>query len=856
MNPYQKVPNIVSAQIPAIPGALPDSLSVTLPPDLSGSSLASLQQAVFDENGEFLGDSLDSTQDTKENNTPFLSNLAEKIDEKELDKIGDQLVTAVLSDLASRKEHWDKFVKGVTALGINFDEEAQQSDVFGSINHPLLIEAATQFQARAMSELFPASGPVKTEIFGEKDNDTIEQAGRVQDYMNYQLMIEDKGYFAERDQMLFMLPFTGSEFDKQYFDKTTGKVVSRWVRCQDFAIHHDATSLYDCPRYTHILHKEENDIKRLQQSGHYRQIDLKEHAVEDENVLTEKIERIDGIEIQGEDSLECSDRDLFEIHVDYNLVGYEDEDGINLPYIITVDKTTKKVLSVYRNWRENDDLRQKRVWFTHKKFLPGFGFYGFGLFHTIGSLGEAATKILQLLLDAGAFSALQGGFKTKEAKISSNVELEAGVWKDTELTAEELGKSFYTPPFREPSSTLFNLLGAIVELGRRFAATTEVMVGDAATTGPVGTTVALVEQGSKVFSGIHKRLHNALGLELQNIAELNFEQLTEEEYPYTVHGQQRTVFKQDFDGRVDIIPVSDPNIFSSAQRIAMAQAVFQIATQMPDIADRREAAFALLTAMRVPNIEMIFPEPKQAERADPVTELALLAVGRPVKAFLDQNHQAHIMVHMGALQMQQLPPQIAPLVQAHIAEHMGMQFMLQMQNSMQMPLPPVNWDAKKQEAMTQAIPPQMENMIAMKAAQTMQMMVQQMMQQQAAAQQAQQGPQQGAQAPVDPTAAAQIQAQAKDRAEAVHAQTKQADIAAKSQIANNKLMQTQNEFMQEMALKGAEFQHQREMDVAKLRAEMQANNEQSAAAVKQLLDEFRHELLLRDAQEANKDKKD
>jgi hypothetical protein len=850
MNPYRKTPSIVSAQLPAGVPVLEESIAVTVPQEIDGDALESLANAVFDETGLFIGDNdelLEAEGEEKEE-LDFDDNLAEELDPAELTDLGSELVKAVEDDDESRSAYYTEYVKGITALGINFDKEAQQSDVFGSINHPLLIEAATQFQARAMSELYPATGPVKAQILGKSDNLLVEQAGRVQDYMNYQLMTLDKTYFAERDQMLFVLPFSGSEFDKQYYDKSTKKVVSRWVRCENMIVNYGATNFESCPRYAERIKTELNDIKRLQARGHYRNVALSETDEDQLTEVGEKIAKIDGVEIEGQDNGNTV-RTLYEIHVDLNLAGFEDEDGINLPYIVTVDKDSKQVLSIYRNWAEGDELKIKRVWFTHKKFLPGFGFYGFGLFHTIGSLGEVATKIIQLLLDAGAFSALQGGYKSKDAKLPESTEIIPGKWQDTELTADELAKAFYTPPFREPSSTLFNLLGAIVELGRRFAATTEVMVGDAATTGPVGTTVALVEQGSKVFSGIHKRLHNAIGIELQHIADLNFEQLPEEEYPYSVSGEDKAVFKSDFDGRVDIVPVSDPNIFSSAQRIAMSQAVFQIATQMPDIADRRKAAVALLTAMRVPNSDEIFPEPQEAVRADPVTEGAAVAVGKPIKAFLEQNHQAHIMVHMGMMQMQMLPPQVMPILQAHIAEHMAMQMFMQMQQTMQMPLPPVNWGADKNEQFSMEIPPQAENMIAMQSAQAMQQMMAQ--QQQQMAQQQQQG-KQGQQPPADPAIAAQINAASKEKIETIKASVKGQDLQVKAGIAQVKETRAQNEFMQEMALRGAEFQHQREMDIATFRQAIAENTQQSQQAIKSMLDEFRHEMALK--QVAGKEK--
>lgn len=832
VNPYQNLQKLVMAQ--PMQAAMPDaaSIAVEIPAQLNGDVLAAMEQVVFDENGNPILE--EAVVEVKKVN--HYENLAEKIDEDVLDKIGNEIVAAVESDIESRKPYYKKFVDGITALGINFDESAERSEVFGSITHPLLIEAATQFQARAMAELFPPDGPVKTRVLGESTPELVAQAQRVQDFMNYQLVYEDPLYYEESDQLLFMLPFSGSEFRKQYYDKSTNKIISRWVRNEDFIIHYGASSLEQCPRYAHRLRLEVNEIKRLQKVGHFRQIPLTDEATNEDNDVAEKIKKIDGIIVQTEN--DAGPRVLYEVHIDYDLPGYEED--ISLPYIITVDSETRKIYSIYRNWSENDETRTKRIWFTHYKFLPGFGFYGFGLLHTIGSLGEVATRILQILLDAGAFSAVPGGFKTKDAKLPADIIIEPGVWKDVEATAEELARAFFTPNFSGPPETLFSLLGAITDLGRRFAATTEVMVGDAATTGPVGTTLALVEQGSKVFSGIHKRLHRALLREFQHIAQLNFEQLDETEYPFNVNGVEKTVFKTDFDGRVDVIPVSDPNIFSHAQRVAMAQAVFQIATQMPDVANRRKAAVSLLQAMRVPNIEEIFPEKAQAERADPVTEIVFASLGRPLRAYLDQNHQAHIMVHMSALQTQQVPPHAVPILQAHIAEHMAMAVYMQMQQ-MGIKLPPLNWQAEPHESMSVPLPVEFENMIAMQAAQMMQMMMQQMPPPQ------QQNAQQGN---ADKIMAAQIAAQTqkeinalnaqmKQQSDLIKAQTKQAETAANMQAQKEQQAIDYNKFITQLALEREKFMHERAMDIAEYRKELMEMQNRLKEEFRAMIDELK-----------------
>ncbi len=665
---------------------------------------------------------------------PFNANLATILSEEELKEIGCDICEKVKADKESRKRWYDTLKNGLDTLGIYCPDDDADTGI-QRVTHPLLIEAATQFQARAMAELLPPGGPVKGSIVGLQTEETTQQAQRVEEYMNYQLTVENRGYYEERDQMLYLLPFTGSEFDKQYDDPTTGRVLSRWVRSDHFIVPYDAKSLETAPRYTHELHMTLNEYRKAVKAGMYTDVLLDEEDPDDTMVeegeeapLTEKLLTLDGQEKPASRMDGDKEMVLYETHIDYDLEGFEED--IALPFVITVDSKTEKVVSIRRNWKELDELKLKRIHFTHKKFLPGFGFYGFGLLHAIGNLGEAATEILRILIDAGAFATLQGGFKSKDAKLKGDIELTPGTWNDTEMTADELARAFYTPPFKEPSQVLFSLLGMITELGQRFAATTETMVGDAATTGPVGTMVAQIEQGSKVFSGIHKRLHYAFGTEFIHIADLNGETLPDA-YPYMPKSGNKMIMRSDFDGRVDVIPVSDPNIFSSAQRIAMAQTALQLAQSMPDIADRRKAAVGLLAAMRFPNPEAIFPEKAKAQRLDPVSENAALLVGRPIKAYIEQHHQAHNASHMA--QLQALPEQYRPLMMAHMMEHEAMnQMMLLTQRGV--PLPPVDWSAEVTEPMFQELPPELETQVAMMAAQALQ----QMMQQQQAAQQAQQ----------------------------------------------------------------------------------------------------------------------
>lgn len=705
----------------------------------------------------------------------FGDNLAELVEEDELETLGKTIIDWVEADLKDRKPWYDRYRKGLEAMGVYDPAETNETLNTAEIVHPLIIEAATQFQARAMAELYPPSGPVKCSPIGDPTQEKLDQATRVAGYMNYQLTVEDRTYYDERDQMLFRLSLSGSEFDKQYYCPVEKRVVSRWVRAENFVVPAGTTSLQKAQHYTEIIDTDHNAYRRAVRAGFYRDVELGDGS-EDKPEGLEDLERTVS-EMQGEEdkpslAVEGNPKHVFyECHCEIDLPTFEDT--VALPYIITVDKDSGKVLGIRRNWKESDPDQRKRVWYTHKKFLPGFGFYGFGFIHAIGGLGEAATKILNILIDGGAFASLPGGFKSRDAKIKGEYEMTPGQWIDTEMSAEELNKAFFPFPTKEPSPVLQAVLGVCVDGGRRFAATTEVQVGDAATTGPVGTTVALIEQGSKVFSGIHKRLHKGSGDEFINIATLNGEHLPDS-YPYASGDGQQYVLRQDFDERVDVLPVSDPNIFSSAQRIAMAQSAFQLTQAVPDLADRREAALEVLRAMRFPDPERMFPQPMQAERADPVTEGALAVLGRPLRAFLDQNHQAHLVTHQ--LQMQGLPPPLQPAMQAHIQEHMAMTLRLRYQQMMGVQLPPMNWGAQKGAPMTMPLPPQVEDQIAVMAAQASQQLMQQMQAQQQA-QQPQQGP---APQGEDPRVAEAAFAAEQDRKDAAF----QADQARKDEAAS------------------------------------------------------------------------
>lgn len=658
------------------------------------------------------------------------SNLAEFMTEGDLSNIAAQVIDWVEADMKGRAVWFDRLAEGLELLGVVPQKEAPGAfKLTKKVTHPLIMEAAVQFQARAVAEFLPPGGPAKALVLGESSEELEEQAERVADYQNYQLMVEDRDYYTETDRLLFVLSYEGSQFKKVYKDPLLNRPVSRWVRGEDFIVPYGATTLASAPRYTHQIPVSRNDMKKLQQQGTYRKIALAtptEGPVKSDR-LQEARDQSQGQENAAKDLLDELPHTAFECHCDWDLKGFEHKDpdgvatGIGLPYVITVDRESCSVLAIRRNWKENDETYQKRMSFVHFPYLPGDGFYSYGLIHAIGGLGYAASGLLRIIMLGAAFASMQGGFKSVDAKISSNIELEFGKWIDTEMTAEELSKAFYTPQFREPSEALFKVLGLLVEGGQRFSSTTESMVGDASNTGPVGTTVALIEQGSKVFSGIHSRLHYAQGEELKLLAELNGEHLPEEGYPYAVHGKSRDIMRSDFDDRVDVLPVSDPNIFSSTQRIAIAQTLVQRSTEAPDLYDRRKVEKRFLTALRVADPDDVLIDKAKMQRCDPVTENAFLIVGKGARAYQDQAHDAHIAVHMDQLHRMEaeqnpLLQRVAPIMLAHVAEHMAYGMRVKMAMAMGVQLPPMNLDAEGDEDVTLALPPQIENALALRAA--------------------------------------------------------------------------------------------------------------------------------------------
>ena len=615
------------------------------------------------------------------------ANLAEDLDESDLNRIAMDVVEWADRDEDARKQWYERERRGMILLGL-LEDATTVAPFKGATTatHPLLAEACTNFQARAIAELWPAGGPVKTLVLGIKTAQLEAQADRVKGFMNYQYT-QVNGGFDEEDRMLMRLPMSGSCFKKHYFDPHTGIVRSDYVEAADFLVPYQATALQTAVRYTHRMPNiPGNDIKKLMHRGYYRRY---EHYLQppgegtDNTRVHEAIDRIEGREPVDYD--ENAGYTLLECACFLDLPGYEDTDangqptGIALPYVVTVDKENQVVLAIRRGWKEGDLERQRRVQVTHYKFLPGFGFYGFGFVHVIGGLSQAATGALRAYLDAAGLANMKGGFRSRDAKLATDVPLGMGEWRETDMTAEDLAKCFFPMEYREPSKGLFEMLGYLDEVGRRYTSTTENLVGDANNNGPVGTTLALIEQGLKVFSAIHKRQHEAHAHEFRIMADLYSEYLPQE-YPYLIEGEEQSVFRADFDSRIDVVPVSDPNTVTNTQRIAQAQGVVELSAQAPDIYDIREVHRRMLLAMQVPKVDELIPPPEELEPMDPVTEGARLLTGQAVRAFPEQDHFAHMAVHQiwwERMVPEDIKADLEAVYVAHQAEHLAEAYKIQ-----------------------------------------------------------------------------------------------------------------------------------------------------------------------------------
>ena len=619
------------------------------------------------------------------------ANLAEFIDDDELKIMATEMITDFQADRESRSDWARAYVKGLDLLGMKVEDRQQPWSGASGVFHPLLTEAVVRFQAQAMGEIFPASGPVRTKIVGKQTPERTDQANRVQNEMNYLLTEEMSEYRDEMEQMLFKLPIAGSAFKKVYYDPLMERPCAMFVPSEDFVASYGASDLKTCPRYTHVMKKTANEVLQLQVNGFYKEGELPE-PTPDYSDIQEKYDELDGEEAVIEDD----DRHtILEMHVDLNLSGdFEDPDGIARPYVVTIDKSSSTILAIRRNWYEGDEKKKKRMHFVHYRYLPGLGFYGTGLIHLMGGLAKSATSILRQLIDAGTLSNLPAGLKARGLRIKGDdTPLMPGEFRDVDVPGGAIRDSITFIPYKEPSSVLYSLLGNIVEEGRRIGSVADMQVGDMNPNAPVGTTLALMERSMKVLSGVQARLHASLKHELRILASIIHDYMPAE-YSYEIEGDfNRT---QDFDKRVDVIPVSDPNAATMSQRVMQYQAAIQLAQQSPQIYDMGKLHRQMLEVLGVQNADEIVKLPEDIKPTDPVTENMAILKQEPIQAFKYQDHEAHIAVHMAAAKdpkIMQIIGQspfasaIQQAMAAHITEHVAFQYRREIEKKLGVDMP-------------------------------------------------------------------------------------------------------------------------------------------------------------------------
>ena len=607
--------------------------------------------------------------------TSHFQNLAEVLDDATLDPLGSKLTSDYMDYRSSRKDWEDTYRNGLDLLGFKYERRTEPFRGASGVTHPVLSEAVTQFQAQAYKELLPADGPVRTQILGLETPAKQDQANRVKDFMNYQIMDQMKEYEPEFDQMLFYLPLSGSTFKKVYYDELLGRAVSKFIPADDLVVPYSATNLDDAEAVVHIIKMSENDLRKQQVGGFYRDITLNPPQMSSDEI-TKKEQELEGIKQNKQDDIYT----LLECHVNLDLEGFEDLDsqgmptGIKLPYVVTVEESSRKVLSIRRNYAENDIKKNKTNYFVHFKFLPGLGFYGFGLIHMIGGLSRTATSALRQLLDAGTLSNLPAGFKQRGIRIRDDAQsIQPGEFRDVDAPGGNIRDAFMMLPFKEPSQTLLALMGVVVQAGQRFASIADLQVGEGNQQAAVGTTVALLERGSRTMSAIHKRIYAALKQEFKLMSRV-FKLYLPQEYPYDVVGGQRMIKQTDFDDRVDILPVADPNIFSQTQRISLAQSELQLAQSNPQIHNLYQAYRNMYEALGVKDIDKLLKRPQVPTPKDPALEHIDSLAGKPFQAFPGQDHRAHITSHLNfmATNMARNNPMIMASLEKNCFEHISL----------------------------------------------------------------------------------------------------------------------------------------------------------------------------------------
>ena len=623
------------------------------------------------------------------------ANLAEFLSDTELGKIANELVADYKSDKTSRKEWEETYIRGLDLLGLKIEERTQPWEGACGVFHPMLAEAVVRFQAQAIQEIFPAKGPVVTKIVGDVTRDRIKQSERVKEYLNFLITERMSEYRAETERMLFSLPLAGSAFRKVYYDESLGRPASIFVPAEDFVVSYGTTDLLTCERATHVMKKTHNELRKLQVSGFYRDVEVPDSAPDIDDIK-KTYDKLNG----ESKPYDLDERyTLLEVMVDYDLPGFEDEidgetTGIGLPYVITIDLSSRTVLSIRRNWYADDELNKRRQHFVQYTYLPGFGFYGFGLVHMVGGLAKSATSILRQLVDAGTLSNLPGGLKTRGLRIKGDdTPIMPGEFRDVDIPSGTLRDNISFLPYKEPSTVLYQLLGNLIDEGRRFASQADMKVSDMNSEAPVGTTLALLERSMKVMSAVQARLHASMKKEFKLISNI-VRDYGPDEYPYETKGQDMT--KEDFSDNIDVIPVSDPNAGTMAQRIMKYQAALQLAQGAPQIYDLPLLHRQMLDALGLADVDEVIPL-KDTMPTDPVSENMNVLNQKPVKAFIYQDHEAHIQTHMAFMQdpkIQKLAAQspnaqlMGAALQAHIAEHVAFQYRKEIEEQLGVPLPP------------------------------------------------------------------------------------------------------------------------------------------------------------------------
>ena len=633
------------------------------------------------------------------------ANLADFLDDKVLDPLSSELMDQYTSYKETRGDWEESYREGLNLLGFKYVTRTEPFRGASSVTHPVLAEAVTQFQAQAYKELLPAEGPVRTQIMGDVNVAKEEQSKRVKDFMNYQIMDQMKEYEPEFDQMLFYLPLSGSTFKKVYYDDLLGRAVSKFIPAEDMVVPYSATSLEDAEAIIHMVKMSENDLRKQMYAGFYKEIELGEAQLKESKIKDKELE-LEGIKANTSEDMYT----VLEMHVNLDLEGYEDLDeegeatGIKLPYIVTINEATNDILAIRRNYTAQDPLKKKKDYFVHYKFLPGMGFYGLGLIHMIGGLSRTATVALRQLLDAGTLANLPAGFKTRGVRMRDDAQpLQPGEFRDVDVPGGNIRDQFMQLPFKGPDQTLLQLMGVCVSSAQRFASIADAQVGDMNQQAAVGTTVALLERGSRVMSAIHKRIYVGLKQEFKLLAEV-FKTYLPPVYPYDVPGARREIKVQDFDDRIDILPVADPNIFSQTQRISIAQSQLQLAQSNPRMHNLYQAYRSMYDALGVKNVNAILPPPAPPQPMDPALENIMSINGKPFQAFPGQDHKAHIDAHLAfmSISMVQNNPAAMMSLQKNILEHIS--FMAQEQIQLEFVE-----EIQEMQMMQQQMAPMMQN---------------------------------------------------------------------------------------------------------------------------------------------------